>query len=108
MTGFFARSSQKLDESQRWPLKAAVNSFFEKQVYGPQLGTLTVLGSIAQEWRGAVGTSGGTGFIKSYGYDTRLRNTAPPKFLQPVTTAFSVSQQVEVSAAYDATGAPTS
>jgi|SRR5690348_387683 outer membrane receptor protein involved in Fe transport len=36
---FFARSSQKLDESQRWPLKAAVNSFFEKQVYGPQLGT---------------------------------------------------------------------
>jgi outer membrane receptor protein involved in Fe transport len=36
---FFARSSQKLDESQRWPLKSAVNSFFEKQIYGPQLGT---------------------------------------------------------------------
>ncbi|MGN6324927.1 hypothetical protein [Pseudolysinimonas sp.] len=80
----------------------------QNYAYGPQLGTLTVLGSIAQEWRGAVGTSGGTGFTKSYGYDTRLRNTAPPKFLQPVTTAFSVSQQVEVSAAYTATGAPTS
>jgi hypothetical protein len=84
----------------------------QNYAYGAKLGTLTVLGSIAQEWRGAVGVSYGdghqTGFTKSYGYDTRLKNTAPPKFLQPVTTAFSVSQQVEVSAAYDATGAPTS
>ncbi len=76
----------------------------ENYASGWALGTLTVLGSIAQEWRGAVGTTGGTGFTKSYGYDQRLKNTAPPKFLQPVTTAFSISQQVEVSAAYKADG----
>lgn len=86
----------------------------QNYAYGPKLGTLTVSGSIAQEWRGAVGVSYGnpgahvTGFTKSYGYDQRLKNTAPPKFLQPVTTAFSISQQVEVSAAYSSTGAPTS
>jgi len=78
----------------------------QNYAYGPALGTLTVLGSIAQEWRGAVGTTAPTGFTKSYGYDQRLKNTAPPKFLQPVTTAFSISQQVEVSAAYKWDGTP--
>ncbi|MEO7720287.1 MAG: hypothetical protein ABIS08_00050 [Pseudolysinimonas sp.] len=73
---------------------------------GAALGTLTVVGSIAQEWRGAVGTTRPTGFTKSYGYDQRLKNAAPPKFLQPVTTAFSISQQVEVSAAYKSDGTP--
>jgi len=81
----------------------------QNYAYGAKLGTLTVRGSIAQEWRGAVGVSYGdghvTGFTKSYGYDQRLRNTAPPKFLQPVTTAYSISQQVEVSPAYSSTGA---
>ncbi len=84
----------------------------QNYAYGARLGTLTVLGSIAQEWRGAVGVSYGdghvTGFTKSYGYDQRLKNTAPPKFLQPVTTAYSISQQVEVAPAYSATGAPLS
>jgi hypothetical protein len=81
----------------------------QNYAYGARLGTLTVLGSIAQEWRGAVGVSYGdghiTGFTKSYGYDQRLKNTAPPKFLQPVTTAYSISQQVEVAPAYKWTGA---
>ena len=81
----------------------------QNYAYGAQLGTLTVVGSIAQEWRGAVGVSYGgsyiTGYTKNYGYDQRLKNTAPPKFLQPVTTAFSISQQVEVSPAYASTGA---
>jgi len=85
----------------------------QNYAYGAKLGTLTVSGSIAQEWRGAVGVSFGggdphtTGFTKSYGYDSRLKNTAPPKFLQPVTTAFSISQQVEVSPAYTWLGAPS-
>ena len=78
----------------------------QNYAYGAPLGTLTVMGSIAQEWRGAVGTTAPTGFTKSYGYDQRLKNTAPPKFLQPVTTAFSISQQVEVSAAYKWDGTP--
>ena len=36
---FFARSQQTLNESQRWPLLAPVDAFFENQFLGPQLGT---------------------------------------------------------------------
>lgn len=36
---FYARSSQKLDQSQHWPLTDAVNNFFQKQFLGPLLGT---------------------------------------------------------------------
>jgi hypothetical protein len=71
---------------------------------GPQLGTLKVLGSIAQNWRGAVATTGGTGFVKNYVYDKRLLTTAPPKFLQPVSTSYGVTTQVEVQSAYTASG----
>lgn len=51
---------------------------------GSPRGTLTVLGGIVQETRGAVGTlSGGslaTGYYKNYQYDSRLLNEAPPSF----------------------------
>ncbi|MFZ7087334.1 hypothetical protein [Curtobacterium sp. RRHDQ10] len=75
--------------------------------YGPVLGTLTVKGSIAQNWRGIVATGGATlssGFSKNYVYDNRLLTTAPPKFLQPVSTTYGVTTQVEVPAAYNADG----
>lgn len=36
---FFARSAQKLKQSQRWPLNDAVNDFFQKQFLGPLLAT---------------------------------------------------------------------
>jgi Tfp pilus assembly protein PilX len=49
---------------------------------GNDLGNLVVRGSIAQKWRGAVGTGGGTGFIKDYGYDSRLQFASPPYFPQ--------------------------
>ena len=39
---------------------------------GAQLGMITVNGGIAQTWRGRVGTSGATGYLKSYGYDSGL------------------------------------
>ncbi len=71
---------------------------------GPKLGTLKVVGSIAQNWRGAVATTGNTGFSKNYVYDQRLLTTAPPKFLQPVSTSYGVTTQVEVQAAYAADG----
>jgi Tfp pilus assembly protein PilX len=80
----------------------------QNYAYGAQLGTLTVKGSIAQEFRGAVGTSGGTGFTKDYGYDDRLQNTAPPKFLQPVSTSYGVTTEVEVKPAYSVNGTPLS
>lgn len=55
--------------------------------YGSPLGKLSVRGSIAQKWRGIVGTgttatSTATGFNKDYGYDTRLKFLSPPYFPQ--------------------------
>jgi hypothetical protein len=60
---------------------------------GAKLGTLTVEGAIAQRYRGPVGTSGGsggTGYIKSYGYDDRLRYRSPPYFLNPVAASWKI------------------
>lgn len=74
---------------------------------GSALGTLTVRGSIAQNWRGIVATGGATiatGFSKNYVYDNRLLTTAPPKFLQPVSTSYGVTTQVETQPAYNADG----
>jgi hypothetical protein len=82
----------------------------QNYAYGARLGTLSVLGSIAQEFRGAVGVSYGgsgshiTGFTKNYGYDSRLLNTAPPEFLQPVATTYGVTTEIEVAAAFNAAG----
>jgi hypothetical protein len=51
---------------------------------GTPQGKLTVFGSIAQNYRGIVGTGGGgsTGYIKNYNYDARLVTQAPPYFPQ--------------------------
>jgi Tfp pilus assembly protein PilX len=49
---------------------------------GTTHGTLYVAGSIAQRWRGAVGTNNSwgpaTGYIKQYTYDNRLTYVLPP------------------------------
>jgi hypothetical protein len=39
---------------------------------------LTVHGAIAQRYRGTVGTTGGTGYLKNYHYDDRLQVMLPP------------------------------
>lgn len=85
---------------------AASNSTSAIRTYGQ--GTLTVLGSIAQKYRGPVATTAGTGFTKAYSYDKRLLTTAPPKFLQPVATTYGATTQVEVKPAFTADGTPTS
>jgi len=61
------------------------HSFYVQQYnLGSSLGTLQVNGSIAQRWRGIVGTGSGasstTGYLKKYVYDTRLTYSAPPYF----------------------------
>lgn len=66
---------------------------FAVQMYykGAKLGTLKIFGSIAQRFRGPVGTSGGsggTGYLKNYNYDTRLRYAPPPFFLDPVRSGW--------------------
>jgi hypothetical protein len=60
---------------------------------GGQLGTLTVNGAISQKFRGAVGTTGNTGYIKDYNYDDRLRFQEPPHFFDPVQSAWHVQRE---------------
>jgi hypothetical protein len=43
----------------------------------------------------------GIGYTRDYLYGTRLRYTAPPKFLPPVPTTFGVTVWIEVSPAFD-------
>jgi hypothetical protein len=76
----------------------ALDNSFIVQNYseGNQLGTITINGVIAQRWRGPVGTSGGTGYLKNYGYDTRLQYDSPP-YVQDITeTPYRVSQWAEI------------
>lgn len=62
-------------------------------------GDLSVRGSIAQQWRGAVGTAGspGTGYNKDYRYDVRLRYTAPPYFPHWVNAQWSLRYSGEIT-----------
>ena len=55
---------------------------------------LTIRGSIAQKFRGPVGTTRSdgsrTGYLKNYVYDDRLQNLPPPFFLKPATSPWHV------------------
>lgn len=52
-------------------------------------GTLTVFGAIAQEFRGPVGTTGGTGYSKQYFYDQSFQTIWPPYFILPAGATWS-------------------
>lgn len=73
----------------------AINHSFIVDSYtcGNSLGTLTVKGAIAQKYRGAVGTSGGTGYLKNYEYDERLHTIAPPSFIEPVQSDWVIGRE---------------
>jgi hypothetical protein len=62
---------------------------------GAALGNLNVTGAIAQRYRGPVGTSANTGFIKNYEYDDRLRYRSPPFFLNPIDSAWGIVRSNE-------------
>jgi hypothetical protein len=80
----------------------AVNHSFTVPYWqrGDALGTLSVTGAIAQRFRGPVGTNSGgsvvTGYAKNYVYDQRLRYLSPPKFLDPVASAWGVAVWREI------------
>jgi Tfp pilus assembly protein PilX len=60
---------------------------------GEALGKLHVYGAIAQRFRGIVGTTGGTGYIKDYKYDERLAVDEPPYFLNPLNAGWEVARE---------------
>lgn len=72
-------------DPHRWiyaSIQTLAHSFWVASYSTPSssLGTLSVRGSIAQRWRGAVGLIGGVGYTKDYSYDKRLQTTSPPYF----------------------------
>lgn len=78
------------------------HSFYVQQYkVGASLGKLEVDGSIAQRWRGIVGTGSGsvstTGYLKNYVYDTRLKYAAPPYFPRWVNAKWSQRYFGEIS-----------
>ncbi|HEX2070818.1 MAG TPA: hypothetical protein VHF90_04115 [Thermoleophilaceae bacterium] len=68
---------------------------------GTALGSLNVEGAIAQRYRGPVGTTGGSGYIKNYTYNDRLKFREPPFFLDPVQSAWRVARQNEQVPAHE-------
>jgi len=61
------------------------------------IGTLTINGTIAQNFRGrlAEGNPQFTGYVKNYWYDQRLATLEPPYFLDPVGTNWTATRVTE-------------
>ena len=81
-------------------IQALDHSFLvQKYDQGPSAGTLDVFGSIAQRWRGIVGTSGSsdTGYYKLYEYDRRLTYARPPYFLAWINSQWSEHYSGEIN-----------
>ena len=83
---------------------AVSNSFLvDSWNCGAPLGTLTVNGAIAQEFRGAVGTSSNnvvaTGYLKTYNYEGVLETESPPYFLNPIGSAWQLVRVTECGTA---------
>jgi hypothetical protein len=76
------------------------HSFLVDNYYcGNALGTLKVVGAIAQKFRGTVGThSGGVvqhGYGKDYSYNSQLRFREPPYFVNPTEAPWRIVRQNE-------------
>ena len=85
--GLIANNSVEVEDVSNMTIDAAilaVNDSFYVQNWGTagNLGTLTVFGAIAQNFRGPVG-QGSSGFLKAYQYDSSLQTLWPPYFLPP-------------------------
>lgn len=72
-------------------LLALGGSFYVNQWSGgtTNFPALTVFGSIAQDYRGPVGTTGGTGYSKNYHWDSSLLTLWPPYFIPPQGATWS-------------------
>jgi len=81
----------------------ALNHSFLVNSYntGNTLGSITLNGTIDENWRGPVGTSSGssivTGYAKAYQYDPRLIYLSPPYYLNPGTSQWGFASFTVVS-----------
>ena len=62
----------------------------------PNLGTLTINGSITQDYDGFVGTTSGGGYVSAYSYDPRLQYLSPPYYLTPPGAAWKQDLYAEM------------
>ncbi len=99
-TSLLQNNGREIDAAM---ISAAHTVQVQNSNYGGSRGTLKIVGAIAQKFRGVVNT-GGNGYVKNYVYDARLKHTAPPKFLNPVTTTYGITSIGEVSPAYVVSG----
>jgi Flp pilus assembly protein TadG len=80
----------------------SVQHSFRVQNYqaGSSLGNLSIVGAIAQQYRGIVGTFSGStsvsGYVKVYSYDQRLKYLEPPHYIDPVASAWQVVTWAEL------------
>ncbi|MBM7854071.1 hypothetical protein JOC37_000443 [Desulfohalotomaculum tongense] len=70
---------------------------FQYAEMGKRKGTITLVGSITQKYRGFVGSTGligGTGYKKVYSHDPRMKFDSPPHFTDPANSGWrSISWQ---------------
>jgi hypothetical protein len=57
------------------------------------LGELNVTGAIAQYFRGTVGTTAGTGYLKDYNYDDRLAVAQPPYLFDVASSSWHIDRE---------------
>ena len=80
----------------------AINHSFRVQNHsvGAPLGTINLTGVIGQQFRGPVGTNSNgsiaSGYAKNYNYDLRMKYQSPPKFLDPVKSAWAIAVWKEI------------
>lgn len=76
----------------------ALNQGFTYETYdtGTLKGTIQVMGSITQNYRGAMGTfnpstgNRATGYAKTYAHDPRMGFDMPPRFLEPTNSGWEI------------------
>jgi len=74
-------------------LSTAHSFIVDNYACGNELGKLHVYGAIAQDYRGAVGTVGASGYLKDYKYDDRLAAAEPPYFLAPLKSGWKIVRE---------------
>lgn len=74
-------------------LTLAHSFFVDNYDCGGNFGTLTVHGAIAQYYRGIVGTSAPSGYLKNYNYDNRLGLILPPYLFDLQNTQWEVYRE---------------